>query len=397
MSSDTVGFWMQSASRVPLLTAAQEITLGTHIRDWLDSENPDSRTIRRGKKAKERFIRSNLKLVISVAKRFTKRITACAAVGFEDLLQEGCIGLARAAEKFDPAKGYKFSTYAYWWISQSVARSIQVNLTTIKVPLNVQDTARRWRYRPSGQTLEEFAAEHEKDPRNVMDALARFEAAQPRSLDAKLQTKDGEASTLLEMMAAEDPSIDDHDFVDAMAHLHDTDDPMMKDALAMLELNQEAKPAEMAELLGCSIQVSRKRLNDMRAVVREHCPTHIRAQICREEKTEHVKIEPLIPRFDVSPIRELVAVSTCSPALQPMSDVTQNGHQSLEAEAALVISEVRSEAVAEEPAKATKRRRRSAAEIKAEKVAPEVALSIDGVRYEGQPEDIAAVIKAIAA
>ena len=85
------------------------------------------------------MIQCNLRLVSTVSKKYLPRIQTNASVSHEDLLQEGTLGLNRAAEKFDPATGYKFSTYAYWWIRQSMGRMCDVNATTIKVtPLVVQ-------------------------------------------------------------------------------------------------------------------------------------------------------------------------------------------------------------------------------------------------------------------
>ena len=302
--SDTVNFWLKNAARVPLLTASQEITLGNQVRAWLDAENPDAKTIRRGQKARERMINSNLKLAVTVAKRFAKRITSASAIGFEDLLQESVLGLVRAVEKFDPSRGYKLSTYSFWWCQQAVSRGIQMNAGTIRVPIGVQDTARRWKYRPEGQTLEEFAAEYGLEPQKVINQLRRLDAAQPRSLDCRAQLREGGGSALLDLVTHDDPDIEDIDYADALAHLNEVDDPVLRDALAALQLNQEARPAEMAELLGCSMQASRRRLNDMRAIVREHCPSHIREQICGKEKAEHVNMDMPIPVFEVSPVQE---------------------------------------------------------------------------------------------
>ena len=403
MSGDTVSFWLQNAGRVPLLTAAQEITYGNQVRAWLDAENPDARTIRRGQRARERMVSSNLKLAVAVAKRYTKRIVGAAAIGFEDLCQESVIGLVRAVEKFDPAKGYKLSTYAYWWCQQGVNRCIQQTANTIRTPVSTQEIVRRWRYRPEGQTLEEFAESQGKTPKKIMECLRLADAAQTYSLDCKVNGADDESSTLMDFVSHDDPDIVDHDYVDAMQHLMEVDDGVLRDALAMLELQQHHKPAEMAELMGCSTKAAKVKLNDMKALVREHCPTHIREQILGKEKSECVKLDEIVPAVESSPAQELVMASSCSTATQSMPEAiaphSTNGHHkaALEQKAAAVIAEVQLGGEASEEALKPTKRRRAKAEITTEKVAQSVSLTIEGIHYEGKPEDIAAVLRALKA
>ena len=105
MGSDLIGFWLDSAGRAPLLTAGQEITLGRYIQTWLNAEDPTPQVMRRGRRAKDRLIKSNLKLVASISAKYLKRIEFNSNVEQADLLQEGIFGLNRAAEKFDPEAG----------------------------------------------------------------------------------------------------------------------------------------------------------------------------------------------------------------------------------------------------------------------------------------------------
>merc|ERR1711939_329582 len=137
---DLVRSYLRDIGRVPLLTHEQEITLGRQVQDLMDLESMEhelesrdggkpsrqqlaqaaglselqlKRKFQHGRRAKERMVAANLRLVVSVAKKYTKR-----NMELLDLIQEGTIGLVRGVEKFDPTRGYKFSTYAYWWIRQ---------------------------------------------------------------------------------------------------------------------------------------------------------------------------------------------------------------------------------------------------------------------------------------
>ncbi|MSO47201.1 MAG: sigma-70 family RNA polymerase sigma factor [Thermoleophilia bacterium] len=119
VSTDTLQLFLKDIGRVPLLTASQEIVLAKRI------EKGDQR-------AKQHMIEANLRLVVSIAKNYRNQ-----GLPFLDLIQEGTIGLVRAAEKFDYRKGYKFSTYATWWIRQAVARALADKGRTIRMPVHV--------------------------------------------------------------------------------------------------------------------------------------------------------------------------------------------------------------------------------------------------------------------
>jgi len=134
-----------NATRYPLLTGLQEIQLGRKVRIYmelrkLDGErtNDEKRQIRAGIKARNAIVNANLRLVIHIAKRYTNRLRS-SNMDLMDLIQEGSIGLTRAAELFDPERGYKFSTYAYWWIRQALQRAIDTRERLIRIPQQLLD------------------------------------------------------------------------------------------------------------------------------------------------------------------------------------------------------------------------------------------------------------------
>ena len=146
-SSDPVSWYLATIGRIPLLTPAEEIELGNQVQAMMaftedgtktfeeaELNGKDRRMLRIGRRAKERMLKANLRLVVSVAKKYQGK-------GLEllDLIQEGSLGLERAVEKFDPTRGYKFSTYAFWWIRQSMTRAIACQSRTIRLPVHLSE------------------------------------------------------------------------------------------------------------------------------------------------------------------------------------------------------------------------------------------------------------------
>jgi RNA polymerase primary sigma factor len=136
-SDDSVKIYLQQIGRVPLLTPEEEFTLAKLIQETNDI------------KAKEKLVNSNLRLVVSIAKKYIGR-----GLSFLDLIQEGNMGLIRAAEKFDYAKGYKFSTYATWWIQQAITRGIADKSRTIRLPVHMIETIGRIKKATRDLTIE---------------------------------------------------------------------------------------------------------------------------------------------------------------------------------------------------------------------------------------------------
>jgi RNA polymerase primary sigma factor len=192
--TDALSLFMHRAGRYPLLTAAEEVALAKRV------ERGDAA-------AKERMINSNLRLVISIAKRYQRK-----DLPLLDLVQEGVIGLNRAVEKFDWRKGFKFSTYATWWIRQACQRAISNQSATIRIPTHVNERRvklARAQNRLETQlgrkpTREELAEEAELELVHVQEALDAVEANV--SLNRPIGSEeDGELGDLFDDENAESP------------------------------------------------------------------------------------------------------------------------------------------------------------------------------------------------
>jgi RNA polymerase nonessential primary-like sigma factor len=155
-SGDSVRSYLRDIGRIPLLEHAEEILLGRKVQRLMEIKDLEKemevqsqadlagilgittlelkRQLREGTKAKDKMVTANLRLVVSVAKKYTKR-----NMELLDIIQEGTIGLVRGVEKFDPSRGYKFSTYAYWWIRQGITRAIAEKSRAIRLPIHVTE------------------------------------------------------------------------------------------------------------------------------------------------------------------------------------------------------------------------------------------------------------------
>ncbi|GAA4109616.1 MULTISPECIES: RNA polymerase sigma factor [Streptomyces] len=204
-SSDLFRQYLREIGRIPLLTAAEEVELARRVEAGLFAEEklgstPDldsqlaldlDKLVVMGRMAKRRLIEANLRLVVSVAKRYVGR-----GLTMLDLVQEGNLGLIRAVEKFDYARGYKFSTYATWWIRQAMSRALADQARTIRVPVHVVELINRvvrvqrrmLQERGYEPTAEEVAAHLDLTPERVGEVLRL--AQEPVSLHAPVGEED---------------------------------------------------------------------------------------------------------------------------------------------------------------------------------------------------------------
>lgn len=219
-SNDTVGLYLKEMARVPLLNTEEEIQLAMQLESGHDAhkrlkKNPNHNRaaewqaqVQTGSEAREHLIKANTRLVVSIAKKYMSR-----GVPFLDLIQEGNLGLMKAVEKFDYRRGFRFSTYATWWIRQTITRAIADQGRTIRVPVHMSDRIRRL-YRVVRHleqelgrkpTLEEISAEMHIEPRKVQWMLKV--SWQPLSLEHPVgEDDDSELGNFIENDSAPTPA-----------------------------------------------------------------------------------------------------------------------------------------------------------------------------------------------
>ena len=226
VAADSVRSYLKEIGRIPLLTPAEELQLGKDVQammlyeeerrklddqlsisDFAERHYPErtteiKRIYRRGTRAKDRMVSGNLRLVVSIAKKYSKK-----NLDLLDIIQEGTLGLIRGVEKFDPTRGYKFSTYAYWWVRQGITRALGEKARLMRLPVNVTDVLNKVR-RTQQQlsqtlmrtpTLEEVCSELALDIEMVRDLMVR--AQEPCSLEVRVG--ESQESQLVEMLLDE--------------------------------------------------------------------------------------------------------------------------------------------------------------------------------------------------
>lgn len=211
---DTLGLMLRAAGRAKLLTAEEEVLLGRRIRigQNIAAHNPspprgsdEAKQIADGRIAHDQLVLANLRLVVSIARRYRP-----AGMDLADLIQEGTIGLMRAADKFDHTLGYKFSTYATWWIRQAIQRGIADKGRLIRLPVHVTEKLQRIMSTQSRlraeldrePTMYELAAELDADPADIRAILDL--ARDPISMDAPIgEDTDTDLGAILNLYAAD--------------------------------------------------------------------------------------------------------------------------------------------------------------------------------------------------
>jgi len=264
-SDNTVAKYLKEIGRNPLLSGSEEVKYANRIQAMMPLLEQDSLTaeeqeiFRQGQLAKQAVVKANLRLVVSIAKKYQHR-----GLSLLDLIQEGNIGVMRAAEKFDPSKGYKFSTYSYWWIKQAMTRAIANQSRTIRLPIHITDklnkvkSSTRKLAQELGRKPTEFeiAAELDISLERLRYIIQASHRAKPKSLNLTIDENQTELGQILaDDSASPTDFIFEQELSSQVRSLLDTLTPKQKDVIMLrfgLKDGQTKTYEQIGELCGIS-------------------------------------------------------------------------------------------------------------------------------------------------
>lgn len=294
---DNIGAFFKEMARYPLLQSDEEVTLAHDVKLMVEVEevrqeiiensqkNPTKEELAarlnlestrqleqilyQGKVAKRKMIRSNLRLVVSIAKRYLNR-----GVPFLDLIQEGAIGLNRATEKFDPNKGYKFSTYAYWWIRQAITRTIANDARTIRLPIHIVEKLNKLKkaQRTLKQQLQRNPSEEElaKELKVSLSQLRQLLELRRQSLSLNHRVGKAEDTELVDLLEDSDLQLPEEKMSETMMRqeislvLDDVLTQREKDVISLRYGLSTSQPYTLEEV-GGMFNLSRERVRQIQS------------------------------------------------------------------------------------------------------------------------------------
>lgn len=284
-TSDTIHAYLKSIGRVPLLSHEEEITYGKQVNammrslklkdrlveelgyepsfdEWANVTEVDIAELKRllivGKHAKQKMIEANLRLVVSIAKKYTQH-----GLDFLDLIQEGNIGLNRGVEKFDPMKGYRLSTYVYWWIRQAITRAIAMQSRVVRLPIHITEIInkiKRTQRNLSQQlgrvaSIEEIAEHLELKPERVRECLSHNR----QTLSLEIRFGEDNDTELADLLQSKDESpeefVTQSSLRSDIEQLMDSLTPRQREVLMLrfgFRNDKSLSLAEIGQLLGLS-------------------------------------------------------------------------------------------------------------------------------------------------
>lgn len=273
INSNSVTSYLKEIGRTPLLKPEEEVKLANQIQAMLplqEKENlsaEEQKIVRQGQLAKRKMTQANLRLVVSIAKKYQNR-----GLSLLDLIQEGSIGLMRAAEKFDPSKGYKFSTYSYWWIRQAMTRAIANYARTIRLPIHITQDLNKIKKvnRQLSQKLGRKPTEHEVaeeldiDITKLRSLAESARMTRPRSLNATIDENQTELGQILpDDSASPSDFVAEKETVSKIQHLLDTLSPKQRDVI-ILRYGLKDGRTMTYEQIGNVCGISRERVRQIK-------------------------------------------------------------------------------------------------------------------------------------